>query len=350
MKITEELSLIESIRKLTELGTKTLVVTNSKNVLLGTLSDGDIRKAIIEGLSLEESISSIYNKKPSYILKKEFNKEKAFKLLLNNHFDLVPVIDDNKVISEIIFLDDLLIEENQEINHIKDVEVVIMAGGLGSRLMPLTKDIPKPMIRIGEKSIIEIIIEDFKKKGFLDFIITLNYKSDIIRSLLSDGKKLGVNIRYIEENEPLGTGGSLSLIRDIDNSKNYIITNADLITDIDYSRLVQYHVDNSSDITICTKLHEVKIPYGVVIGNKAVEGIEEKPNKTFWINTGVYVLSPNVIKNLDYGKYLDMPDIISKLVHKDQGRVNIYPITGYWKDIGEISQLEEVRKHFVSKK
>jgi len=329
MMITEELSLIESIRKLTELGTKTLVVSNSKNALLGTLSDGDIRRAIIEGSSLDETISSIYNKKPSYILKKEFNKEKAFNILLNNNFDLIPVVDDDNVISEIIFLEDLLKEESQEFEQNKDVEVIVMAGGLGSRLMPLTKHIPKPMIKIGEKTIIEIIIKDFKKNGFLDFIITLNYRSDQIRALLSDGKKFGVNIRYIEEDEPLGTAGSLSLMTDIDNSKNYILTNADLLTDIDYSELVQFHIDNNSDITVCTKLHEVKIPYGVVIGNKTVKGIEEKPNKTFWINTGVYVLSPKVFMNFEYGKYIDMPDIISNLI-EDEGRVNIFPITGYW--------------------
>ena len=345
--ITEELTLIEAIRKLAELGTKTLVVSNSKNVLLGTLSDGDIRRAIIEGSSLDEKISSIYNKKPSYILKKEFNKEKAFNLLLNNHFDLIPVVYDDNVISEIISLKDLLKEEDQAFEQNKDVEVIIMAGGLGSRLMPLTRDIPKPMIKIGEKTIIEIIIEDFKKNGFLDFIITLNYRSDQIRALLSDGKKLGVNIRYVEEDEPLGTAGSLSLMTDIDNSKNYILTNADLLTDIDYSELVQFHIDNNSDITVCTKLHEVKIPYGVVIGNKTVKGIEEKPNKTFWINTGVYVLSPKVFMDLEYGKYIDMPDIISNLIEYE-GRVNIFPITGYWKDIGEVSQLEEVRKNFIS--
>ena len=347
--ISPEISLREAINRLNELGTKTLVLCNQSNQLLGTLSDGDIRRAIINGNSLDQTIEDIYNKNPKYVEEEKYSIKKLAEEFIRNKYDLMPMLDSKMKIKKIIFLEDLLSDKESAKLSPQDTTVIIMAGGLGKRLHPMTKDTPKPMIKIGENSMIEIVIDNFKNFGFLDFLVSVNFLSDQITSHLKDGKKMGVNIDYLREEKPLGTAGSLSLIKNIKNDKPYIVTNSDVIIDLDFRDLVRYHNDNEADITICTKFHEINIPYGVVNTNGTVVSIEEKPNKTYWVNSGLYVLSPRVINKVNSDEYIDMTDLITNEI-SEGSKVVSFPIFGYWKDVGQKEQLEEARKYMTKTK
>ena len=344
--LSSDINLRGAITLLNELGTKTLVISNEKNQLVGTLSDGDIRKAIINGNSLDEKIEGIYNKNPKYILEEKFSIKKVTEDFISEKYDLMPMLNSKMEIKKIIFLEDLLSGKEFAKSSPQDITVIIMAGGLGKRLLPMTKDTPKPMIKVGDNSMIEIVIDNFKKFGFLEFLVSINFLSDKIISHLEDGKKMGVKIDYLKEEKPLGTAGSLSLIEHIRDDRPYIVTNSDVIIDLDFRDLVKHHTENKADITICTKFHEINIPYGVVDTNGTVKSIEEKPNKEYWINSGLYVLSPRIINKINSDDYIDMTDLITKEI-TEGSKVVSFPIFGYWKDIGQKDQLEEARKYMT---
>tara|TARA_B100001142_G_scaffold187173_1_gene186326 strand:- start:390 stop:1466 length:1077 start_codon:yes stop_codon:yes gene_type:complete len=344
--VTENFNLREAIDRLNELGSKTLVVSNEKNKLLGTISDGDIRRAIINGNDLEENIIDIYNRKPKYVIEDKYSTRKLTEDFIMNRYDLIPMLNSRMEIKKIISLEDLIPELGPEKSEPQDIKVVIMAGGFGKRLHPMTKDVPKPMIKVGDNSMIEIVIDNFKKFGFIEFLVSVNFLSDQITSHLEDGKKMGVKIEYLKEEEPLGTAGSLSLIRNISDDRPYIVTNTDVMVDLDFRDLVKHHTDNEADITICTKFHEINIPYGVVNTDGTVKSIDEKPNKSYWVNSGLYVLSPGIINKVKSDEYIDMTELITKEI-AEGSKVLSFPIFGYWKDIGKKEQLEEVRQYFT---
>jgi dTDP-glucose pyrophosphorylase len=344
--IQENISLKQAIKILNELGSKTLVIKSNRNLLLGTLSDGDIRKAIANGISLTESIDSIYNKNPKFLIENEYSYDDLIETFIKNKFDLMPVVNKKKYIKNIISIEDLFSEDKDLSITTQETEVIIMAGGYGKRLLPITKNIPKPMVKIGDRSMIQIVIENFKKFGFLNFTISVNFLSEKIISHLKDGRKLGINIEYITEKEPLGTAGSLSLKKNLKHNKSYIVTNSDVLIDLDFRDLIKHHEESNADITICTKFHEINIPYGVVNTNGTVTSIEEKPDKTYWINSGLYILKSSIIKEINTNTYLDMTDLITQQIKKG-AKVISFPILGYWKDIGHKDQLEEARKHMA---
>ena len=346
--IQNNLSLREVINKLNELGTKTLVVADNNNKLLGTISDGDIRRAIINGNSLDESIENIFNKNPKYVIENQYSVDYLHRIFLQEKYDLMPLLDKNKSIKKIIFIEDLLSNLKPVKLASQDMEVIIIAGGYGKRLLPLTQDTPKPMIKIVDSSMIEVVIENFKKYGFFNFTISVNYLSEKITSHLGDGSKLGTNIEYINEKEPLGTAGSLALKNKLEDNQSYIVTNSDVLIDLDFRDLVKHHEQTNADITICTKFHEINIPYGVVNSKETVQSIEEKPNKTYWVNSGLYILKSEVIKDIKLNQHLDMTDLITKQI-ANGAKVVSFPVLGYWKDVGHKDQLEEARKFYKNK-
>ena len=342
-------TLSSAIKLINKTGYRCLIVTTDRGELLGTLSDGDIRRSILKSFKLNGPIENIYNKDSFFIFDNKRDEVDLYDIFLDKKFDLIPIINNKKKVLDVIYFDEIYQNKIQLAPVRNDVEVVIMAGGLGSRLLPLTKDTPKPMIKIDKRPIIQIVIESFYKYGIRDFLISVNHMSDQIISYLQDGKNLGVNINYINEKEPLGTCGSLSLIKNVHNNKNYIITNADILADLDITDLLKQHDAKKADISVCTKFHEVNIPYGVVKGDEFVDLIEEKPNKTFWINSGIYVLSADMIRSLEYNIKKDMPDFIGDKI-KERKKIAIYPMTGYWKDIGNVKELNEARERYKIKK
>ncbi len=333
--INKNISLKEAIDKLNELGTKALVISDKNQRLLGTLSDGDIRKAIIKGCNLNDPIKGLFNENPKYVVENQYSNDDLKKNFLIDKYDLMPEVDENNILRKIIFVEDILLEKKSKKAPSQEMEVIIMAGGAGKRLLPDTKLTPKPMLKIGDLSMIEVVIENFKKHGFYKFTISVHYLSEKIISHLGNGEKMGVNIEYIEEESPLGTAGSLSLKKGLEDDISYIVINSDVLIDIDFIDLISHHEVNDSDITICTKFHEINIPYGVVNSDKTVTSIEEKPNKIYWVNSVLYVIKSSVIKEINENKYLDMNELISQQIEK-KAKIISFPVLGYWKDVGHI--------------
>lgn len=313
-------------------------VTNEEKVLLGTITDGDVRRALLKGYKLEDRIENIYNKNFKYITH-IYDKKKVKEYMLKYGIRQLPLVDENKKILDLIFFNDIICYDKKE-NY-----VFVMAGGLGARLRPLTDKIPKPMLTVGDKPILELIIEQFREYGYTNFIISLNYKGEIIENYFRDGSNFNVNIEYVKENKKLGTAGSISLAKDKLN-KPFIVINGDILTGIDFDAFLNYHISNDFDITVGTRNYEVKIPYGVMTTENAIiKSLQEKPIYSYHINGGIYVINPYILKFLPYNEYYNMTDFIENVITRGY-RAGIYNITDYWADIGQIKDYETVSKKF----
>ncbi len=313
-------SISEAIIKIAKSKIKILFVINNNNKLLGSISSGDLRRSISKKIDLKEPVEKIMFKNPKYFKNK--NKD----LSSYKDFICIPIVNEKKEIIDLQY--------NKNLITNKKNTVFLMAGGKGSRLMPLTKKTPKPLLKIKGIPIIEKIILNFKNQGFENFIISVNYLGYKIKNYLGDGKKLKVNISYINEKKYLGTAGSLSLI---DFKKTFfpiIVANSDLISEIDYGNLISYHDKKKSELTICGKNKIFEMPYGEILQNdNKVKSIIEKPKIYHLVNAGVYVFGKNVLKKISSNKKLMMNDLISKQLKKNK-RVFCYPVYENWIDIG----------------
>ena len=308
-----------------------LIVVDEKKSLVGTITDGDIRRAITAGKSLNDSIESIVFKDPATALITT-GKDELLKIVNDKRIKLVPILD-NGVVVDVFTVD---------INETKDIPVILMAGGLGSRLGELTKDCPKPMLKVGGKPVLERIIENFTRVGFKKFYISVNFKAEMIEEYFKDGKSLDCDIEYLREDMRLGTGGSLSLLPD-DVSGPMVVMNGDLLTLVDFRRLVSFHLAHKSGITMCTRQFEMQVPYGVVnIEDGIVHSMEEKPTHSFNVNAGVYMMDAAYLKDIKKDIYLDMPTYVHRLMDKNL-KVHCFPMIEKWIDIGKASDLDYAR-------
>ena len=318
--ISKDFKIFQAINKICRSKTKILFVVDKRNKLLGSISSGDIRRSIRKKIDLNQSVENIMYKKPKYLFKKK-------KIEISNEYLIcVPIVNKKKEIIDFQY--------SEVVKKIKDNYIFLMAGGKGTRLMPLTKKIPKPLLKIKGVPIIEKIILNFRDQGFKNFIISLNYLGHKIKRYLGKGNKLKVNINYIHEKKTLGTAGSLSLI-DIKKIKfPIIVTNSDLISEIDYNNLIDYHNYKRSDLPICAKNKVFKMPYGELIQyHDQVKKITEKPSIYHLVNAGVYVVNKALIKNLKKNKKLMMNELITQQLKKNK-KVFSYPIYENWIDIG----------------
>ena len=316
----------EAISLLDKNGNGVLPVVDKSNKFIGLITDGDIRKAILnKSLDLEH----IINKNPFKLdAKSSINERYQFlKSVRRRH---LPLVDSEGIYVGLFVMDDL--EFNSKPNP-----VVIMAGGLGSRLGELTKETPKPMLHVGRKPILENIIEHFIEYGFHKFYLSVNYKSQKITDYFGDGKKWGIDITYLHEDKRLGTAGGLSLIED-ELCVPIIVTNADIITAINYDELLDSHINNGGVATMCTREYEQAVPYGVIeaSGGKIIS-LREKPSYSYNINAGIYVLDPEVIDKIPKDTFYDMPTVFEKLL-EDKNEIRIFNIKDYWIDVGQVTE------------
>lgn len=318
-------------------GNGVLPVVDTDSRLLGLITDGDIRKAILNNvLDLEH----IINKHP-HKLNVNSSRNQIVNYLKKIHRRHIPLIDSEGRFIKVFTLDE--IEFNLKPNW-----VVIMAGGLGTRLGALTKNTPKPMLEIGKKPMIEHIIDMFVSDGFTKFLISVNYKSEVIKDYLLDGSHLGIEIKYLEEQKRLGTGGALSLI-DFELKEPFFVTNADVLTTISYNKILEFHNSVKSNATMCIKEEEYQIPYGVieVDDEKNLLSMTEKPIHKFFINTGVYVLDPYVLEFVPKDEFYDLPSLFESL--NSVGSVTkSFEITDYWVDVGRPSDFVDLSVRFES--
>ena len=313
-------SISEAITQITKSKIKILFVVDKKNKLIGSISSGDLRRSIRKKIDLNQSVEKIMFNKPKYFIKNG-KYHKSLKDLI-----CIPVVNKKKQIVDLEF--------NKKYIQAKKNTVFLMAGGKGTRLLPLTQKIPKPLLKIKGIPIIEKIIINFAKQGFKDFIISVNYLGHKIKKYLGNGKRYKVKINYINEKKYLGTAGSLSLVNFKKTIFPIIVTNSDLISDIDYNNLVNYHNKKKADITICGKNKVFEMPYGEILQSREkVKSIIEKPKIYHLINAGVYVINENIIKKNIKNKKLMMNDYIIHQLKKRK-KVFCYPIYENWIDIG----------------
>jgi len=324
--ISKEVTILEAIKKLNIIKYKTLIIIDKNKKILGTVTDGDIRRGLLKGYDVNDNINLIANKNPV----KKFTGNNNDKNINFKNIDVIPCTDK---FGKIKYLE---IFNNKDIlDKYKDsLEIVLMAGGYGKRLMPYTKKIPKPLLKIKKKSVLEIAMENFDKYGFKDFYISIFYRANIIKKYFKKKKFNNFKIRYLEEKKPLGTGGCLSLLNYKNTKENILIYNGDVITDLNIINLLKFHQDTKSDITVCAKQFSNSSPYGQIsfVGHK-INKIIEKPDKQNFINAGIYLIKKTMIKKMRVSS-IDMPDLIHNKI-KSGCNVNIYPIYEYWTDMGD---------------
>jgi dTDP-glucose pyrophosphorylase len=322
---------------------KIALIVDSNHQLLGTVTDGDVRRAIMNGHSLEEPATNIMNAEPFYSYR---NAEQSalFSLMQTKRISNIPIVDEKKRVVNIINLVDFLAPDQ------KDNWVVIMAGGFGKRLMPLTENTPKPMLKIGGKPVIELLINTFITQGFHRFYISVNYLGDRIKDHFGDGSSRNIEIRYLEEEKPLGTAGSLSLIK-TPPPEPFFVVNGDIITNIKFNSMLDFHEKSETTATMGVREHSIEIPYGVVdIEDCTVQEFKEKPSQRFFVNTGIYVVSPQALKHLPKAKAFTMPDVL-EMLKKEEHKVTAYPVTEYWLDIGrmeDFSRAEDLVEKIIA--
>lgn len=334
--INSNISIKEAIKRLDITAKKILFVTDNRR-LLGSVTDGDVRRWILKNGNLDSSVDNIMNVSPIRLNKKE--KYLSQKTIKEKKIEAIPIVDDENNIIEVVF-------SNEKINiNIHDkllTPVVIMAGGKGTRLYPYTKILPKPLIPIGDCSITERIIDRFFKFGCEKFYLTVNYKKNMIKAYFDEIEKR-YDINYVEEKKFLGTGGSLYLLKNKIN-ETFFVSNCDILVDADYSDILNYHKEKHNAITIVTSLKNYVIPYGIIKLKSDGQVLEtkEKPELSYLVNTGFYVLEPEVLKYIPENEFFHITDLINKYIEEGK-RVGTYPITeNAWLDMGEIKEMNKM--------
>lgn len=337
IKISINTTIKQALKIISHGALQVAFVVNKRGKLLGTLTDGDIRKGLLKGQNLNSSIKSIFFKKPT-IAKKNDSKEKLLKIALSKRIHQIPVVDNNGKVIGVHILDELIKPK------IKSNKVAIMAGGRGMRLRPLTKKIPKPMLKVGDKPILQTIVEKFKDRGYENFIFCVNYKSKIIKNYFGNGKKFGVKIQYILEKKRMGTAGGLALLKKKINEPFFVI-NGDLLTNLDFDKMLDYHIQHNSKATMGITECNIGSPYGEIkLNNENIKSIEEKPVRKVFVNAGVYILNPECI-NLIPKKFYDMPTLFQKIISKKL-KVVSFPLGEYWLDIGRLNDFKKANKEY----
>lgn len=311
---------------------------NSK--FIGTITDGDIRRSLLKSNDLNLPISFVANKK-SFTISPTSSQEEVRQIMRVKGAQQVPVVDAQGIVSGLYswMPEDLKLRPNQ---------MVIMAGGKGSRLLPLTADCPKPMLKISGKPMLEHIIERAIEDGFNKFIISINYLGEQIKQHFGDGKKIGVEVTYLEESLPMGTAGALSLL-DVIPMEPLVITNGDVLTEISYGSLLDFHIDHSAHATMAIRPHILKNPYGVVrLNGININGFDEKPITKSYINAGVYAINPDVLKLMKKNEPLDMPMLFDNLSRKGKQCI-AYPMHEHWIDIGAPHDYQEALNLFLGR-
>ncbi len=334
-------SIIEALKKLNQVATKVLLVVDENKKLLGTVTDGDIRRYILKTGKIEGKIKDVYCGNPIFVYENEIDGIKE--LMLKKSIELIPIVNKEKIVIGYKTWTDVFSDSISKKKKIRDlnIPVVIMAGGKGTRLDPFTKVLPKPLIPVGNKTMIERVIDSFIDYGANEFYITLNYKAEMIIAYFNSIEK-NYNINFIREEEFLGTAGSLYFLKDTIKS-DFIVSNCDIILNVDYSDVYKFHKENKSKITILTSIQHHKIPYGVVKikSGGLISEIDEKPEYTFQINTGVYIFDKSVLSMFIEKQYIDMPQVVKKQIYSSNP-VFAYPVNeGDYIDIGKLNEYRE---------
>lgn len=336
--INPQTTLREALQVIDRTGGRIALVVDARRQLLGTLSDGDIRRGLLKGLGLADVVALAMHEHPTSA-RVDDDRASVLAQMRRLGFHQMPVVDAENRVVGMQTLDDFLAAP------VRDNWVVIMAGGLGTRLSELTQSTPKPMLRVGSRPLLETIVRNLADQGFSHLFLAVNYMADQIEAHFDDGGQFGVEIRYLREPQRLGTAGALGLLPNAPTAP-VIVINADLLTKEDFGQLLDRHVLSGAEATMAVRNYEMQVPFGVVREREGtIEAIEEKPVQRFLVNAGIYVLSPQALQKVQAGEYLDMPTLFQRLV--DEGcTTRCCPITGFWLDIGRLGDYERANDEF----
>ncbi len=338
--ITPEATVVEAMQKIDANAKGILFAADVNRKLLGVVTDGDIRRWLIKTGELQGTVNHIMNKNPKVIYRKEVGLAKEY--MEKHHITALPVVSAKGIISDILFsgtVEGAVLEQKRTLS---EVPVVIMAGGKGTRLYPYTKVLPKPLIPIGDIPIMERIIDKFRDYGVKNFFATVNYRKNMIKSYFSEALT-ECEIQYVEEDKPLGTAGSLALIEE-KLDQPFIVINCDILIHADYEDIYHYHMEVGNELTIVTALKNIVVPYGVIHSseNGAIHSMEEKPKLSYFVNTGMYILNPQLLEEIPEDTFFHMTDLANKLLAEGR-KVGMYPISeDSFLDMGEFEEMRRM--------
>lgn len=319
---------------------KFVLVVDETDHLLGTVVDGDIRRGLLDGVKMGASIELIMNTSPVSMVV-DGDSQSVLNRMQELGARFLPIVTEDNLVIDLIYL-----EKPPEIKSHENW-VVLMAGGEGVRLRPITENIPKPMVEVGGKPILETVIEQLSTQGFKNILISVNYKSDLIESYFEDGSNWGVKIEYIRENKKLGTAGCLSLIKENPN-KPFIVMNGDILSKVDLNSMLEYHTINGATATMGVRDYTIEVPFGVVnISDGRIASLTEKPIMNYFINAGVYILEPSVFNYLEPNTRSDMTDLFDVLIAAEENTLS-FPLHEYWLDVGQHPDLKRARSDYSS--
>lgn len=334
--LTNSATLQEAISNLDKVAIKIVLVVDGTGRLEGTISDGDIRRGLLRGLDMSSPITTVIHRNP-FVVPPNMARETIMQLMLANKIQQIPVVDENRQVTGLHLWEQITTQQP------KPNAMVIMAGGKGTRLRPHTEHCPKPMLPVGGKPMLEHIIERAMTNGFSHFILAIHYLGHMVEDYFGDGAKMNARIEYIRENSPLGTAGALGLLAHPPEAP-FIVTNGDVLTDINYGELLDFHIRHQAAATMAVRTHEWQHPFGVVqIQGLDIVGFEEKPIARSHINAGIYVLSPESLNVLNTNESCDMPTLFERLQASKQ-RTVAYPMHEPWLDVGRPSDYETAQR------
>lgn len=342
--INKNISIRQAMKQMGEGAEKILFVVSGKSELVGSLTDGDIREWILADGSLSETVEKVFNKNPVYV-KKEHYIDEVKKIMIEKKLEWIPLVDDSNMVQDVYLWEDIFSDGSRIEKKKINIPVVIMAGGKGARLDPFTRILPKPLVPIGEKPVVEIIMDNFYEAGCKDFHLVLGYKGEMIKSYF-DNTPLSYKIKYIWEKDPLGTIGGLKLLPQ-DMPDTFFVSNCDIIIKADYSDIYDFHIRNNYQITLVGSMKHFTIPYGIIeIGDRGeLKGMIEKPEYDFLVNTGMYLVQKDILNIIQNNKMLHLTDLVKLVKENKKGEVGVYPVNEQsWFDIGQWEKYRETVK------
>lgn len=313
-------------------------VVDEENRLLGAVTDGDVRRSILRGGDLSQSVTAIMSVHPIVALQGT-DRAALLRLMKAKTVRQIPLVDEEKHLVGLAQMEELLYRPR------RDNAVVLMAGGLGTRLRPLTDKIPKPLLKVGTKPILETILESFLDAGFHRFYFAVNYKSQMIEDYFGDGSRFGAEIEYLHENKRMGTAGALYFLPEIPKEPIFVM-NGDLLTKVDFGELLEYHLEQEATATMAVREYNYQVPYGVIdFDGEKITGIREKPSYSFFVNAGIYVLSPEAVAQVDKEEFFDMPQLFDDLIASGK-KTTVFPVREYWLDIGRMDDFQRAQEEY----
>ena len=338
IKLSKSATVEEALKVIGNGAMKIVLIVDKSDKLLGTLTDGDIRRGLLNGLDLKSSIESIIFKTPT-VAKNTDTKEMILKLAISKRLHQIPIVNES---GKVIGIEEIneLVKPNQKKN-----KVILMVGGLGKRLGALTKNTPKPMLKVGNKSILETIVESLSSHGYINIVMCLNYKSDVIKDYFGNGSEFGVNIEYVTEDKRMGTAGALSLLKE-KPEEPFFVMNGDLLTNVNFESIHEFYLSNDADALMCVREYESQVPYGVInMKNNKITSIDEKPIQRFFVNAGIYMLNPDILELIPKDQFYNMTTLFEKLIEKNKNAIS-FPIKGYWLDIGRYEEYTKANEEY----